>query len=172
MITSESELYALGHNVKTTPLRSYLASSSRPNQTDSAWRPSPNVARTKVPSPSLYDSQVSDLGKSLAFGDDVVTKLTPKLISYSKAREDLKSLFQPHDIDVRTRRRARSSSVGCHNCGDGPNRHLLCHQSPIKGGTLPKIRKSLMQLPRQAEARFQQQLKSCGDIGKNGNSKL
>ena len=129
MIASETDLFACGYKVHIPSLQS-LPTSSKDDRSAPATQARSPVASTSAHRPknsSQLNSQVKDLGKSLAFSDDVVSTRSPHSVSYSKAKGGLKALYQPNDLGIGSHMKTTSNTVGRHDCRGEPKKHLPCH---------------------------------------------
>ncbi len=141
--SAESDLYACGRRVQyiPSPSLSPRASSSSSKRGHEVGHERPGAAtkehshRTPKQLPPL-NNHLKELGKSLDFNDEVVTDISPHLLSYAKSKKrDIKCLFRPDDLGIKTYSRPpRNAPIGRHNCRGDMKRHLPCHlvESPSR----------------------------------------
>ena len=130
MIVSETDLYACGRKVQyirspsptLSPRARYSRSDLRPATTKE------HLHRAPKHLPPL-NSHLKELGQSLDFSDEVITEISPHLLSYAKSKQRaVKCLFRPDDLGINTHSRPpRNAPIGRHNCRGDMKRHLPCH---------------------------------------------
>ncbi len=124
MLAPEPELFACGHKV-------YIPSPRTPSERNG--RHLPVTTTTELPLKtskqlSPLNSHLIELKKSLSFNDEVVTDVSPHLLSYAKSKKLAgKSLFRPESIGIKTRTRPTNPLIGRHNCRGDMKRHIPCN---------------------------------------------
>lgn len=132
MLAPETDLFACGHKV-------YIPSPGTPSErkdrhvSAAAIRESP-LKTSKQLSP--LNNHLKELGRSLSFNDDVVTEISPHLLSYAKSKELVgRSLFRPSTIGIKTRTRPTNTLTGRHNCRGDMKRHVPCNLAGVLDNT-------------------------------------
>ena len=81
-----------------------------------------------------FKRQLTELGNTLNFTDDVISSRSPQSVPYAKARVQLRSLYKPSDLDLGQRRMKATGGrlVGRHDCRGEPRRHMPCYLSDVE----------------------------------------
>lgn len=138
MIASKTDLYACGHKVyipspRTSPrtgLDSRPQSRRHNRSTFSDGTSFGQTSKTHRHMSPLY-THLQELGKNLEFSDDVITEVSPHLLSYAKSKKSIRSLFCPNNLGILTpHSRPTREPIGRHDCRGEIKKHLPCLSSP------------------------------------------
>ena len=130
MINTGSDFYPVGYKVRMPSIQPRAGSSS--GNVSAPTRPSTRKAIPSVRAHSHNQAgrEVNELSKVLTFSDDAVSHISPRLVSYNKAKESSSSLFKPSDLNLGVGSRAKKAKgvVGRHDCRGELKRHIIpCH---------------------------------------------
>ena len=121
MQKSEPDLFACGTSVHMLSLSTTVG--KRSVQTNAT----PDTRRSSR-APRTANDRITDLSRTLAFSEEVVSDISPECVSYAKAKGRMRSLFRPGDLGLGVRlRRSQREGGGRHDCRGEPKRHIPCH---------------------------------------------
>ncbi len=125
MLASESDLFACGHKI-------YIPSPGTKGALPTQTQPQESPLKTSKQLSPLR-GHLKELGKSLSFNDEVVTEVSPHLLSYAKSKKLVeKSLFRASSIGIRTRtQRPTNQLIGRHSCRGDMKRHVPCNLASV-----------------------------------------
>ena len=121
MQKSEPDLFACGTGVRIPSLSATVG--RRSAQTNA-----PPDTRRPCRAPRTANDRITDLSRTLAFSEEVVSDISPECVSYAKAKGRMRSLFRPGDLGLGVcLRQSPRESGGRHDCRGEPKRHIPCH---------------------------------------------
>jgi len=122
MLKSEPDLFACG---TTVLISSVCATAGKRSVGTDASTEHQRTKRSSGLSCNVK-RQVSELSRTLAFSEEVVSDISPECVSYANARGGMRSLFKSDGLGLAVQKKTREC-VGRHDCRGEPKRHLPCH---------------------------------------------
>lgn len=126
MQKSEPDLFACGTGVRISSLSATVdRRSAQNNATPDTRRP--------CRAPRTANDRITDLSRTLAFSEEVVSDISPECVSYAKAKGRMRSLFRPGGLGLGVcLRKSPRESGGRHDCRGEPKRHIPCHLRQLR----------------------------------------
>ena len=130
MISSGSDFFPVGYKVRMPTVHNRRTGSSS-GSVSAPTKSSPRkpIHSVRAHSHNLAGREVNELSRVLTFSDDAVSHISPRLVSYNKAKEGSRSLFKVKDLDVDIGSHVKKAKglVGRHDCRGELKRHHPCH---------------------------------------------